>query len=233
MCRSPGMNFPDFDFNATRSKDFLQAGNSTIINCKALAPTVARWLAEIQRYAKKAQRDSALGVRSPNGFQALFKDDSSKGIVQSLFGKIATGAPVFKGGCLNSRAPDILCVNDDPAISPGMRRNCNSARAFISSDFFNMIMLCPTIFYLPEIDDRVRTCPSLVSNKLVPNDQLLSSNPQSVITEELAHMHLGVSGDMTETYKIQDAVDLPPPESLDNAPSYGFYFAGMCWVEAI
>ena len=223
----PELDFPGLNLTALAEKEFFQRGPFDIINCGGAEDIVGGWLAETQAIAKQAYNNAALGTRSRYGFQALFKSQLNVPKVRDVYNKINTGPAPFNSGPSGNKRPAVVCVNDNDALPDKLKQACASTpRAMVSTDYPHAVLMCPKIIGLTTFDDARISCPTVVSNKLRPNNDWILRVPSAILVEEFAHMYVGLKEIFPEKYKVQDAVDLSEKDSLDNGPSYALYASG-------
>ena len=232
-CSNPPIDFPGLNLPALKAATLVPAGPVDIINCDAASSGMAVWLTQVRDYAAQASRDAFFGIRSRHGFKALFKANRNIEAVRNVYEKIAAGAIPFSeadGGCVKGQRPAVFCINKpgghlEHAVPGALIETCGSGRikAFVSTDAPNIVMVCPAMMSMPDISDQRLQCPRQEGGKLVPNNEALGYSPQAVLTEEFAHMYLGMDEDHAEKYQVQDAVDLGEAESMNNGPSWALF----------
>ena len=219
-CGIPTIDFPGLDLDALRAKDTVKAGTVEIINCGPFADTVKQWLAKTQQIAQAAAVEASLGVRSPYGFQAIFKDQSQVDKVSGVYHRIADMVTPYSG-CLADKSPAIMCVVGSVPQTLNDVCTLGGVNAFVTTDVPWVVMICPRVASFPSLDSV--KCPGRANNQATPNDDALLRAPESILVEEFAHMYLGLDENHVEKYGIQDQIDMSAADSLLNGPSYASY----------
>ena len=227
-CKTRLTDFPGFNLTLAYEQDLQSLGPYDIVNCAHHASTARYALSTTQRFAALAASDSLLGPASEFGFTALFKSPNAVPRVHELLNNVAEGSVPYRGGCYPGFRPAVMCINANQVVTRKMRALCNQGYpAFTNTAFPHVVMLCTSVWGLPDIRERNVKCPTLdTQGKLTPNTGALAMNPQALLVHEFLHVYNGVAGSGDEKYNLQDAVDLSEEDSLWNANSYALYVAG-------
>ena len=225
--------------------DVTSSGNYQIINCntgkpQAEAEFLQQLLPLVRKQILRLLLDANRGTRSQHGFRAFFKSNKAIKIVRRVFEGIADGKPIpltaeraqLIGS--NTATPRLICVREaggDPSLSylmEGCRRQ--EGAAIYVMDGREVIHICPLFWHLPAGHTKEK-CPTVVDNKLTPDDPTLVATMYGALVHELVHLYnpatrsTAVEG-AEEVYDVQKAVDLDAKASLKNANNYALYAAG-------
>ena len=211
-------------------------------NCDAriLGPTEAamleEMLAQVQANLRIVINQAKTGVASKYGFQALFKSQSNRGQVASIFNNIMTAAHANNDPDQAPITPLIICVapeTNDQRVDgmSALYQRCEDdpeLRA-VQPVNSNIVIFCPSFWQLPGVPPQ-GTCPKkdAKTNLMVPNKMWLQMNRQATFVHEMVHLYLGHRDGLAknETYNIGDAVALGEQESMKNPSNYAFFYAG-------
>lgn len=227
-CKTTYTDFPDFNLTLAAERDLQSVGPFDIINCAHHTSDARYALATTRRFAAAAANDSRLGVDSEFGFAALFKSNNAAARVNLILSKIAYGTIPSRAGCYPGARPTVLCVNSNDVITNRMRELCNMGHpAYTNKAFPHVVILCPSVWYLPDMRASEVKCPTLdAKGKLTPNDGVIALNTQATIVHEFVHIYQRFIDMGDEAYNIQDAIELNEKDSLRNPSNYALYVAG-------
>ena len=232
----PGRGRRLIETDTSTRHDFLTA------NCDAriLGPTKAamleEMLAQVQANLRIVISQAKKGIGSKYGFQALFKSQSNRGQVASIFNKIMTVANANNDPDQTPIPPLIVCVapaTNDQGVD-GMEvlyQHCMDDPEMWAAQPINsnIVVLCPSFWQLPGVPPQ-GTCPKkdAKTNSMMPNESWLQLNRQATFVHEMIHMYLGHGYGLAvnEAYKVGDAVALGEEESMKNPSNYAFFYAG-------
>ena len=174
-----------------RETDITSSGKYNMIFCDAdgQGDTKARMLkALLPMFDSQLDQlllDAQLGTRSTHGYEALFKSRRNKKIVKSVFQKIRNADLIpldAKRGAhlgITSAAPMFVCIEPGNGKTADLLASCNAgAGTGRSSTLFTTgeeaIFICPVFWRLPA-GLRRDQCPTVVNNKVVGTDELVST----------------------------------------------------------
>ena len=228
--------FPPTDPN---DPNVVYSGHYRIVNCKPSLPNsyaseLQGLLPQIWTSLQKVLADVKLGTSSPHGFAALFKSNSNRQTVQSVFQSIADGGPVR--GIVN---PTLLCINTDDTDKRYKwmyEKNCAPltpdgppANAFAYPKL-QVVGICPAFWELGALlfeKPNPHDCPSVSrENGVLASPIPLDLNQHSALIHELVHLYFAAGNHATEVYDLQQCVNLKSAESLANIPNWSYYAAG-------
>ena len=171
--------------------------------------------------------DANQGTDSQYGYQAFFKTNDNIPFVTDTFGKMSDSASVNVGG--QEQQVVFVCANPGDPVVATVYNNmmATQPRAAAYSAFGNnAIYLFPFFWALSRKPYPFR-CPHVRNGICSPNSDYLGRTQYATIVHELAdkYLHLNDMNAM-DVYNIQDCIDLPANEQIDNAENYAMYVSG-------
>ena len=188
-------------------------------------------------------QDLDRGTYSQHGYTAFFKTDDSVQAVRQIFDNIIDGSKILTGpwdrftknytSPPEWKPPLIACVNPGEPDTILAQERCeehsNTTSSVVASVMKNsgIILICPVFFKLPRLARRPG-CPVVdpATNKFVNNGLDFAFTQYAVLVHEMVHVYNTGASLEEEIYNIQEAVDLDPKSSLENAQNFALYAAG-------
>lgn len=161
-------------------------------------------------------------------YRAYFKSQGNAAYVESIFQKMADGAPVqisvsgAPSKSLRPLWPSILCL--DPGI-PGvetLQAVCDGTATAAIVPHREIVLLCPPFWETLKKVPLRSDCPKVRRNKFVPDDYRVMYNQYGTFVHEFTHAYTR-NWDTKEFYNPMDAVKLSAEASLRNPNNYALY----------
>ncbi len=232
----PGGGRRLIEIDTSHQHSFLTAYCDARILGSIESTALEEMLAQVQANLRIVINQAKKGIGSKYGFQALFKSQSNKGQVASIFDKIMTVAVANNDPDQAPIQPLIICAaaEANDMVVEGMHflyERCQSDpnRRAAQPPNSNIVVLCPSFWEMPGVPPQ-GSCPEkdAKTGVMMPNEAWLQLNRQATFVHEMIHMYLGRGYGLAknETYKVGDAVALEEEESMRNPSNYAFFYAG-------
>ena len=231
--------------------DHTTIGNYQIVLCNtdqadSKAARLKTLLPLIQDILRIVIRDAETkGTSSRYGFGAFFKTDDSRAAVTDAYQKMVDGDTVDVSADrairIGSRtaSPTFACMEQGDSFTAHLLAKCSNRAhgkriaRLMTWGASEIIMICPAFWDMPSGLTR-SSCPRVVDNRMVPNDETLMRSMFGSIVRILAHIYVPESLDYGNSYvetvdNVQDVIELNETASLVNANNYGFYASGKLW----
>ena len=216
------------------AEDTVSSGNYLIHQCNAgepnsLASKMQDLLPQVYDGLQKVIADLNQSTGSLHGYSVFFKNDSSKGEVLQVYQKMAAGASVAgsqKGS--SPRHPTFICARNVPGTDLLYQFCAKHENAALMTWTHTELMPICSRFWSIKSKSKLRDCPLVVANTLVPNDDRLLRNQEALLVGILVHLYHNVDQGLITT--ITDISEMDASESLLNAPNYALYYAGRYLV---
>ena len=237
--------FPDYSFD-----DYTTSGNYHILLCSANKPnSKASQLQALLPIISQNLRRVVLDVKggtafSRYGYGAFFKKDGNRDAVVDVFQKIINGnsVPISAERAMrlgsSTMPPSFACIEEGDDFTAELYAKCealNTASSYaplMTWASTEVIVICPS-FWTLRSDLAANSCPRVVKDRAVPNDDALIRSMYSAVVRMLVNVYLpeSLAYGRSKVKAVQDVIELNETASLLNANTYGLYAGGKCGAE--
>ena len=225
VCNATTLTSVSLDGHTT---DMFHYDNRRIVNCTPNQTQILITTIDQMRTSMPSILDEVIKGGNSDAFKLYFKLENHQGLIESVYQKIASGAPVNaedESGNKTTTDPQYICARPGDFTGAYYDRclQVNSgATTFIGQPY---MILCPAFFlagYPSPLKPNPPECPNLSGSTSLPDDSNFTQNKLSTLIHESAHLYLGRQRE-PELYGLRDCAGLDAANAFINANNWAWF----------